>query len=211
MLRCMGRAAVRLLGIAAVLATSSCASGRERAAPPADWRTLVTEADRTRIRTWRDSFVKALTMARTSGHADAIDAQGQLLRPDAALGDPPPPPGDYRCRVVRLGATAPGQPDFAVTPAEACRIAAADGRLALAKMEGAQRPGGTLYVDGNMRMIFLGTMRMADEPRSLDYGRDLGRNMAGILERIGPQRWRLVLPFPQWGSTLEVVELAPAG
>ncbi len=211
MLRGMGRTVVRLLTAAALLATAACASARERAPPPLDWRTLVTDADRTRIRTWRDSFVKALTMARATGDRDAVDAQGQLLRPDAALGDPMPPPGAYRCRVIRLGATAPGQRDFLAAPADACRVTDDGGLLALAKTDGAQRPAGRLYADGNMRMIFLGTMRMADERRALDYGRDLGRNMAGILERIGPQRWRLVLPFPQWGSTLEVVELAPAG
>lgn len=211
MLNRMGRTIARYLGMAGLLATSACASGRERAVAPADWRQRVTEADRTRIRTWRDSFVKALAMAGTSGDSAAIDAQGQLLRPDAALGDPAPPPGDYRCRVIRLGATAPGQRDFVATPADACRVEDQGGRLSLTKIDGSQRPGGTLFADTGMRMIFLGTMRMADEPRSLDYGRDLGRNMAGILERIGPRSWRLVLPFPQWGSTLEVVELTPAG
>lgn len=211
MLNRMERIFARLLGMAALLATSACASGRERAAPPADWRQRVTEADRTRIRTWRDSFVEALTTARTSGNGAAIDAQGQLLRPDAALAYPAPPPGDYRCRVIRLGSTAPGHRDFLLTPADACRVTDEVGRLTVTKLDGSQRPSGMLFADSDMRMIFLGTMRMADEPRSLDYGRDLGRNMAGILERIGPQRWRLVLPFPQWGSTLEVVELAPAG
>ena len=32
----------------------------------------------------------------------------------------------------------------------------------------------------------------------------------GILERIGPERWRLVLPRPRWEATLTVVELRPA-
>ena len=201
----------------ALLATSACASGRERAAVAADWRTLATAADRTRIRTWRDGFVKALTMARETGQAEAVDAQGTLLLPDAAMDASPPPPGDYRCRAVRLGGTGTDRRAFVAIPSEACRIEAADGPqrgavgAQLLGPAGAQRPVGRLYPDGSMRMIFLGTMRMADESRALDYGRDLGRNMAGIVERIGTRRWRLVLPWPQWGSTLEVVELAPVG
>jgi hypothetical protein len=33
--------------------------------------------------------------------------------------------------------------------------------------------------------------------------------MAGILERIGPFRWRLVIPWPQSTSKLDVFELTP--
>ncbi len=197
--------------LAVLLSFSGCAPGRARSALPADWRQLASGADRTRIRTWRDGFTKALVKARAGGEGDAIDAAGPLLRPDAALDGPAPPPGDYRCRVLRIGAIEPTQRDFVAMPPAICRIAGDGGLLTIAKLDGLQRPAGRIYPDGDMRMIFLGTMRMADESRALDYGRDLGRNMAGIVERIGPQRWRLVLPFPQWGSMLEVVELKSAG
>ena len=33
--------------------------------------------------------------------------------------------------------------------------------------------------------------------------------MAGVLERIGPFRWRLVIPWPQSTSKLDVFELTP--
>ena len=38
---------------------------------------------------------------------------------------------------------------------------------------------------------------------------DPKRDMAGVLERIGPFRWRLVIPWPQNSSKLDVFELRP--
>ena len=101
--------------------------------------------------------------------------------------------------------------DFVAEPASACRIEPGNGVLGLAKLDGSQRPSGWLYPDGPQRMIFLGSVRMADERRPLPYGGDPERDMAGILERIGPERWRLVLPRPRWEAMLTVVELRPAG
>ena len=43
----------------------------------------------------------------------------------------------------------------------------------------------------------------------LAYGDDRKRDMAGILERIGPFKWRLVIPWPQDGAKLQVFELTP--
>jgi len=34
--------------------------------------------------------------------------------------------------------------------------------------------------------------------------------MAGLIERIGTRRWRVVLPYPHFESVLDVVELIPA-
>jgi hypothetical protein len=34
--------------------------------------------------------------------------------------------------------------------------------------------------------------------------------MAGLVERIGARRWRLVLPYPRFESTLDVIEIVPA-
>ena len=33
--------------------------------------------------------------------------------------------------------------------------------------------------------------------------------MAGLVERIGDNRWRLVFPYPHFESTLDVLELVP--
>ena len=34
--------------------------------------------------------------------------------------------------------------------------------------------------------------------------------MAGVVERVGDNRWRLVLPYPRFESLLDVIELASA-
>jgi hypothetical protein len=43
------------------------------------------------------------------------------------------------------------------------------------------------------------------------YGRDADRDLAGWVERVGERRWRLILPYPRFESTIDVVELVPAG
>jgi hypothetical protein len=56
----------------------------------------------------------------------------------------------------------------------------------------------------------LGTLVLGDEPAARHYGVDPDRNVAAFLERIGPQRWRLILPSPTFESQLDVMELVPA-
>jgi hypothetical protein len=60
------------------------------------------------------------------------------------------------------------------------------------------------------RLVFLGSMALGTEEVPRAYGDDPGRDMAGILERIGPFRWRLVVPWPRGESKLDVFELVPA-
>lgn len=58
-------------------------------------------------------------------------------------------------------------------------------------------------------MIFLGTLALGNEEEARAYGEDPKRDMAGVFERIGPFRWRLVIPFPKDGAKLDVFELTP--
>jgi hypothetical protein len=59
-------------------------------------------------------------------------------------------------------------------------------------------------------MIFLGTLQLGDEQGSLRYGHDAERDMIGVVQRVGPSRWRLALPSPAFESLLDVIELVPA-
>jgi hypothetical protein len=52
-------------------------------------------------------------------------------------------------------------------------------------------------------------MQLGDETRAYQYGIDAERDLAGILERVGDQRWRLVFPYPHFESLLDVIELTP--
>jgi hypothetical protein len=81
----------------------------------------------------------------------------------------------------------------------------------LAKLNGSQRQFGLIFPGDLLRQVFLGTLVLGDETRALQYGQDDSRDVVGYVERIGPNRWRLVLPSPHVESQLDVMELVPAG
>jgi hypothetical protein len=176
-----------------------------------DWREIVTADDRARLRDWRDTFVKALAAARNSGHAAEITREGPLLEPDAAIGGTPIPNGTYRCRTIKLGAKDTGLLDYIAYPAFTCRIRPQDGLQRFTKLGGSQRLVGIIFPNDAMRQVLLGTLVLGDEPRALPYTQDEMRDVAAFVERIGPNRWRLVMPQPHFESQLDVMELVPLG
>ena len=200
--------------IAAFLSLGGCSRARpdpELAVPQTDasWRSVATAADRERIRGWRTAWLRALEGARQGGHGAEIAAEGALFVPDAALPPVAVPAGDYRCRVTKLGARQEGLLDYVAYPAFRCRIGAGEGPRDFVKLTGSQRPIGRLFPDTDLRMVFLGTLQLGDEQGVLRYGHDEERAVAGLLERIGERRWRLVLPYPHFESLVDVVELIP--
>lgn len=206
---------MRVVFPALALLAAACSHDERPATAPApqsppDWRAVATPADRDRLRDWRKAWLAALPEAREADAA-AVAAGDALFQPDLALPDAAPPPGDYRCRVFKLGAKGVGMRGFTAYPAFDCRVTAADGTLAFAKLSGSQRPEGRVYADSPGRAVFLGTMVLGDERGAMRYGMDAERDMAGWVERIGDRRWRVVLPYPRFESVLDVVELVPAG
>lgn len=176
--------------------------------PASDWRSVVTDADRARLRDWRASFAAALASARASGHGDEIAQEGTFLDPDSALGGPIPN-GLYRCRVIKMGAKSAGMPDYVAYPWFTCRVKLQGKLQQFAKLDGSQREIGVIFPYDQLHEVFLGTLMLADEARAMPYGVDPMRNVVGYVERIGPQRWRLVMPKPAFESQLDVMELAP--
>ena len=173
------------------------------------WKQVATEDDKGRLRDWRTAFVAGLDAARKSGHAAEIAREGALLDPDAALGGGPIPNGMYRCRVIKLGAKEPGNLDYVSYPGFSCRVRSARDLQRLDKLTGSQRYVGLLFPSDAIRQVFLGTLVLGDEARALQYGQDETRNVAGFVERIGPNRWRLIMPKPHFESQLDVMELVP--
>ena len=171
---------------------------------------MATIADRERLRGWRDAWMTALGKVRASGRGAALAPLGALFQPDSALAGALPPAGDYRCRVFKLGSKAPGAPDFTAYPNFDCRVEDEGEVLSFYKRSGSQRPVGLILKDSDSRGIFLGTLILGDETMAMQYGQDATRDMAGVVERIGERRWRLVLPYPAFESTLDVIELVPA-
>ena len=49
------------------------------------------------------------------------------------------------------------------------------------------------------------------EERAMPYGADPQRDVIGFVDRLGPRRWRLVMPKPAFESQLDVMELVPQG
>ncbi len=184
------------------------ASARDSRDRDMNWRRAATEADRGRLRGWRAAWVAALLQVDPR----EIARDPVLFNPDRSLVDPLPPEGAYRCRTFKLGARSGIGPTFMASGWFACRIGTAQGEsvVSLTKLDGSQRPVGTIYPDTDARAIFLGTMQLGDEQRPMSYGRDANRDMAGLIERIAERRWRVVLPYPRFESVLDVVELVPA-
>lgn len=200
-----------LLPGCAMMAASTGTFSRADAISDGRWQSVATEADRRRLRDWWPAWQEALASARQAGHAAQLAAQGPLLDPIAALPDPHLPPGAYRCRVIKLGAARSGGPAYVAYPWFQCRVGAEQDMVSLIKISGSQRQVGLIFSDTDRRAIFLGTLALADEASAMDYGTDASRNLAGIVERIGPKRWRVVFPRPAFESIVDVMELAPEG
>lgn len=209
----MARLPQFLLLLAAAVAPAAAAA-REEVVPASagsNWRAAATEHDRDRLRHWRDAWVDALAQVNGGANAAEIARGGALFEPDAALPGAEPPPGDYQCRTIKLGRAQQSMLDYIAYPAFRCRIARESGRLHFTKLTGSQRQAGTIFPDNGRRMIFLGTLMLGDETRALRYGRDRERDLIGVVERVGPNRWRIAFPRPHYESLLDVIELVPRG
>ena len=194
------------LAVASLLLLAGCAGTPRPAAAPKTWTSLITRTDLSRMHDWRTAFTRGLAQARAAGHGPEIDAEGALLQPDAALDGAPLAEGRYKCRVTKLGSRANALLPYISYPPFDCVLAGSR----LAKLTGSQRLAGTLYSDSPRRMVFLGTLALGDETMQRPYGVDPERDIVGVVERIGPSRWRLVMPYPRYESLTDVLELTPA-
>jgi len=176
-----------------------------------DWRGIITSSDRSRLDRVDEAWRRALDQARRSEGSGDLMSVGALIDPDAALENPAPPPGLYRCRTVKLGHQGQSGLGFVVYGWFECEIERTPNGLRLVKTTGSQRPSGLLFPEDDLGMVFLGSMALGEEPRANSYGNNDERDFAGRFERFGRQRWRLVIPYPEFESTLDLVELVPAG
>lgn len=176
-----------------------------------DWRGIVTAGDRDRYNRLDAAWSLALQQARRQRGSGDLASTGDLIDPDAARPSVAPPPGDYRCRTVKLGSQ--GGEDglgYVVYGWFDCRIEQTPNGLKFVKTTGSQRPAGLLFPENDRRMVLLGSMALADEPPANSYGQRPDRDLVAVLERIGEARWRLAIPWPQYESNLDLIELVPA-
>ena len=175
----------------------------------AAWKGVATAADQDRIARLGLAWQEALADARKS-NPDEIGKEGKLLLPRSALPRPAPTPGSYNCRMITLGKASPKAKAFESFKPFFCYVEIEGDQLTIVKQTGSQRPAGRLWEDDDPnRLIFLGSLALSNEDQPLAYGDDPKRNMAGVFERIGAFRWRLVIPWPQSDAKLAVFELTP--
>ena len=174
------------------------------------WMNVASTEDADRIQRLPGAWTTALDEARKAGFAAAIRSEGNLLKPAAGLARPAPTPGSYNCRLVRLGRYTSKTKAFEKFKPFFCYVEVEGDLLTIVKQTGSERPAGRLWEDDNLsRLIFLGSIALGNEEQPLAYGENSRRDMAGVLERIGPFKWRLVIPWPRAQSKLDVFELTP--
>ena len=174
------------------------------------WRRIATAEDQDRIARLGLAWQSALADVRRGGGASDIRTEGKLLEPRAALPRPAATPGSYNCRLVKIGRVGARGPTFERFKPFFCYVEVEGDLLTIVKQTGSQRPAGRLWDDDQEdRLIFLGSLALGNEQAPMAYGDDPKRNMAGVFERIAPFVWRLVIPWPQGTSKLDVFELTP--
>ncbi len=184
-------------------------TSRVTAAAPApvagpEWLGIATPADRVLIAALPQSWARATSRAGRRTLA-ARQAEGAILDPAVALESPALPPGSYYCRLLRFGARATFRtfkPDF-------CYVEIRDGKLGFTKQTGSTLPTGWILPDTATRQIFLGTLKGASTPGEAPVYGHSAADVAGIVERVSPFRWRLTLTRAGAGSLLDLYELVP--
>jgi len=200
--------------IAVLLALPAC-GGTPGVASASDlraqsWQEQITEPDRKRLAGLWAAWTRALNQAMDGGSAAALAAAGPLAVADAAKPGALPVPGDYQCRTLKLGVRSDAPPmasAMAMSDRVPCRISARSSLMWFEQLSGSQRIGGMLYPDDD-RLVFLGSKSLAGEMRVMAYASDAARDQVGVLRALGPGRWRLELPWPNWQSNLEVIEIS---
>jgi hypothetical protein len=210
----MARAAA-LLPVLAALVLIACSKDddlrRYAVVRRADlWQAVITDQDRGRLSRLTDAWIQARADVDAAGGGAALTALGAVAA--RALEQPQlPGPGAYRCRLVHLG-WRQGQPTN-VPPVQAgpftpCTLAADGLLLRLDAVLDGQRHVGALYPDVD-RLVYLGTVGLPGERGQHRYGEDRDRDQLGVLEAVGPQQWRIALPWPRWTARLTIIEILP--
>lgn len=203
MIRPLVLAALALLANPAL--AEQLADGAQITAP--DWQRL-EDLDRAYGAALRDAFDDA----EPADLDQALQAlSGEVLSVEGF--DPATMAGEWHCRTTKLGKTVP-----AVTYAPfKCRISVqADGTALFEKTSGSQLTRGSLHRDGD-RIVYLGAGYINGDPAP-DYARLPPRfdvtatpqqvPEVGVLELLGPDRARILFPFPYLESTMDVLVLS---
>lgn len=179
-----------------------------------EWRTLVSNEDEERIDHLGEAW-RSLLNGVPARYQSLVRNEAELLAPDSARDHPTPPPGSYNCRLVKLTtptatSTKAREAPVRTFPQFFCYIRGEGANeLSFTKQTGTELPRGWLHRDGDRRLILVGARQREAGGNSLAYGTEPDRDVVGIVERIGPFRWRLVLPWRTSSAGLDIYELTP--
>ena len=177
----------------------------------ADWRQVASAEHAANLGRLDQAWRLGRAEAEDKGFATQVEALGNLVDPNAGLtGRLQPAPGAWRCRTIKLGSHDNAGPGYLEYPWFRCTVEPTPGGdLILTKTTGSQRTRGLLYPDTDDRLIFIGAAAWGMEETGFpSYGEDRRRDQVGVFERIGPDRYRVVIPWPAVDSKLEILELA---
>lgn len=170
------------------------------------WQDVATPADAERLKQRDATFAAALREVRASEYAGELAKNALLYDPDRRLDDPLPPEGRYLCATHKLG----GQfLSFIAYPDFICAIYGTGDKRQFVKLTGSQRPVGYIHADTRRSGVFLGSLMLGDDEGLVPYGQDKERDLAGTVERIGKDHWRIVFPRPYYESTMDIIDLRP--
>ena len=202
-----------VLALAALLAACAPAT---RSAPPAPAASVTIEPEEDWRRTALPEHAgisEDLPPLFRSLAAAAAQARGgadrELLDADRLLARVAPAPGAYRCRLVRLPPPAGARRERSGGRSGFCFVGAEGERLSLTLETPARRIGGYLWESADSRrLVFLGAA-FAPPARTAPPYATPGASTAGLFERIGDFRYRLIVRGSAPG-TLDVYELVAA-
>lgn len=175
-----------------------------------NWRAVANPEDASALGRLDEAWRMARASADAAGFADEVQSHGALVDPNAGLqGRLQPPPGEYRCRSVRMGVKGSVGLAYIAYPFFRCSVELTPGGdLILTKTTGSQRTRGLLFPDTDRRLIYVGAQAWGDQEQGFPrYGQIRERDQVGVFERIGSNRWRLVIPFPKQEAQIDILEL----
>lgn len=175
-----------------------------------DWRKVANTADASLLGRLDQAWRMARAEAEEGGFSRQVEALGPLADPNAGQsGRVQPSQGNYRCRTIKMGSRNGSGLAYVEYPWFRCTVElTAGGDLILTKLTGSQRTRGLIYPDTDRRGVYIGAQAWgADENRYPAYGDSAERDQVGVIERIGQNRWRLVLPWPKQEAKLELLEI----
>jgi len=168
-----------------------------------------TRADVERLSRFDIAWKEGRADAIAGGAAEDLRRLGPAADPHISMNRPQPTPGRYQCRTIKLGAAQKDMLAYVAYGWFRCEVKLTPGGdLILSKTNGSQRPVGLICPDDDVRRArFVGVLQLGGETRAPRYGSDRERDLVGVVQRIGDDRWRVAFPWPALESKLDILEL----